>query len=75
MTASDIITKFGSIAELARILGIPMTTVSSWGLSNQIPPWRQPKILEAAAARGIDLSTSDFPPAKPRVRIERSEAA
>jgi hypothetical protein len=45
MTASEIIAKFGSIAELGRVLDVPMTTVSSWGLipnDNQIPTgWRR----------------------------------
>jgi hypothetical protein len=69
MTASDIIEKFGTIADLARELGVPMTTVSSWGRANQIPAWRQPKILELAALRGIELSTADFPLPEARVRL------
>lgn len=73
MKASDIIARFGSIAELARELGAPMTTVSSWGLVNQIPLWRQPKLLELAAARGIALSTADFP--SPDERVRRGKAA
>lgn len=68
MKASDIIARFGSIADLARELGVPMTTVSSWGLVNQIPRWRQPKLLELAAERGIRLSTADFPAPDERVR-------
>lgn len=68
MRASDIIARFGSIADLARELGAPMTTVSSWGLVNQIPLWRQPKLLELAASRGIELSTTDFPAPSERVR-------
>lgn len=66
MKASEIIARFGSIADLARELGVPMTTVSSWGLSNQIPTWRQSKLLELAAQRGIPLATTDFPPKRPR---------
>lgn len=72
MTASDIIEKFGTIADLARDLGVPMTTVSSWGLANQIPAWRQPKLLELAAGRGVDLSTADFP--LPEERVQRGTA-
>lgn len=67
MKASDIIARFGSIADLARDLGVPMTTVSSWGLVNQIPGWRQAKLLELAAERGVALSTTDFPPRNERV--------
>lgn len=69
MTASQIIAKFGTIADLARDIGVPMTTVSSWGRFNYIPSWRQPKLLEIAAARAVDLSTADFPP-KPPVRAK-----
>lgn len=67
MKASEIIGKFGTIADLGRELGVPMTTVSSWGRANQIPVWRQPKLLELAAARGIELSTTDFPLPNERV--------
>ena len=69
MTASEIIERFGTIADLARDLGVPMTTVSSWGRANQIPPWRQPKLLELAAQRDISLSTDDFPLPEDRVRL------
>lgn len=75
MKASEIIALFGSIAELARELGVPMTTVSSWGLANHVPVWRQPKLLELAAARGIALSTADFPAPEERVRRAKQEAA
>lgn len=68
MTASDIIAGFGTIADLARDLGVPMTTVSSWGRFNYIPAWRQPKLLELAAARGLRLSTADFPTSDDRVK-------
>lgn len=74
MTASDIITRFGTIADLARDLGVPMTTVSSWGRANYIPEWRQPKVLELAAFRGIALSTTDFPSEDERVRLGRAAA-
>lgn len=69
MTASDIIDRFGTIADLARDLGVPMTTVSSWGRANYIPAWRQPKLLELAAAKDITLSTADFPLPEDRVRL------
>lgn len=61
MKASDIISRFGTIAGFARDLGVPMTTAASWKQKNHIPAWRQPKILELATERGIELSTTDFP--------------
>jgi hypothetical protein len=82
MTASEIIALFSSgngpkneagRTELAEALGISLSTVSSWGINHHIPAWRQPKILEIAAARGIPLSTSDFPP-RPRKPAAEPEA-
>jgi hypothetical protein len=70
MTASDIIAMFSTgggpaheagRAELAKALGAPLSTVSSWGRFNYIPEWRQPPILALASSRGIALSTADFP--------------
>jgi hypothetical protein len=74
MKASDIIEKFGKIADLARELGVPMTTVSSWGRANYIPAWRQPKLLELAAERGVTLSTADFPTDDERVKLNKAAA-
>lgn len=75
MKASDIICKFGTIADLAKELGVPMTTVSSWGRANYIPDWRQPKLLELAAKRGEALSTTDFPSSDDRIRLNKAKAA
>jgi hypothetical protein len=44
-----------------------MTTVASWKQNNQVPAWRQPKLLELAAQRGIELATTDFPSPEERV--------
>jgi hypothetical protein len=77
MTASDIIALFSTgdgpahergRTELANALGVPLTTVSSWGRFNYIPSWRQPDILRLAAARGIELSTANFPTPDDRVK-------
>ena len=68
MTASEIIERLGGVSAVAQQSGVPLTTVSSWGRSNQIPTWRQPKLLELAHAANVPLSTTDFPPIKPRVK-------
>jgi hypothetical protein len=47
--------------QVARDLGLPFTTVSSWGLKNSIPTWRQSALLRLAVEKSIPLSTSDFP--------------
>lgn len=67
MTASEIIKRLGGITAVARELGVPLTTVSSWGRFNQIPHWRQMKLLELAAARNEPLATTDFPAPDERV--------
>jgi hypothetical protein len=61
MTASDIIQRLGGVMQVSRDLGLPFTTVSSWGRGNSIPTWRQPALLRLAVEKSIPLSTSDFP--------------
>lgn len=60
MHAREIIEKFGSQAVLADLLGRAQTTVSYWAKTGVIPAKWQPRILELASERGIDLSPSDF---------------
>lgn len=67
MTASEIIKRLGGVTAVAASLGVPLTTVSSWGRFNQIPAWRQPKLLELAAATNEPLSTADFPLPEDRI--------
>jgi hypothetical protein len=62
--ARQIIMRLGGITEVASELGVPLTTVSSWGRKNRIPEWRQPALMRLALEKNIPLSTSDFP-AKP----------
>jgi hypothetical protein len=61
MTALEIIDLLGGVTAVSRHLGVPLTTVSSWGRWNQIPAWRQPEMLRLAAGQGKSLSTTDFP--------------
>ena len=68
MTAADIIKRLGGVSSVAREIGVPLTTVSSWGRWNQIPQWRQPKLLELAIARNESLTTTDFPAPEQRVK-------
>jgi hypothetical protein len=84
MTASDIIALFSSgdgppheagRTELSKAMRVPLSTVSSWGRFNYIPGWRQPKILELAASRGLTLSTADFPSSDDRIPLNKADAA
>lgn len=59
---SRIVEKFGSIAEMARAVGRPHSTVKSWRETGQIPDGRKPDILKAARERGIALDPADFFP-------------
>ena len=67
MTAKEIVDRLGGVTAVAKELGVPLTTVSSWGRFNQIPAWRQPKLLELATATNVPLSTADFPAPDERI--------
>jgi hypothetical protein len=73
MTSADIIARFvahpkiGTMSAFARLIPAPVSTVGSWKDWNQIPDWRQPRILALAAEYNITLSTADFPPPEDRV--------
>lgn len=62
--ARQIVMRLGGVTAVAAHLGVPVSTVSSWGRFNRIPEWRQPALLRLAVERGVPLSTADFP-AKP----------
>jgi hypothetical protein len=68
MTARQIIDALGGTTAVAKALGgVPVTTVNSWARFNQIPSWRQPKLLELAVGSGVTLTTTDFPQPEDRV--------
>ena len=67
MTAKDIVDRLGGVTAVSKALGVPLTTVSSWGRFNSIPDWRQPKLLELATATNVPLATTDFPNPDERV--------
>ncbi len=69
MTALQIIQKLGGVGAVSRHLAVPLTTVSSWGRANQVPEWRQTKLLELANTLNVALSTADFPLPEARVRL------
>jgi hypothetical protein len=72
MTALDIIQLLGGVTAVKTHLGVPLTTVSSWGRSNQIPEWRQGAMLELANRLNVALSTADFPPPEARVKLGKA---
>jgi hypothetical protein len=67
MTAREIIERLGGVSAVHVATGVPKTTIYSWGQFNQIPQWRQPKLLELANAGNVALATTDFPAPEERV--------
>jgi hypothetical protein len=65
--AARIITKFGGEAKIAALLDITVPRVQRWsfpasrgGNDGRVPPKHYQFLLDAAKARNIDLSPSDF---------------
>lgn len=67
LTANQIIDDLGGTKAVADALDLSATTVSSWRPANFIPRWRHEKLLALALAKGVPLSTADFPVAANRV--------
>lgn len=65
--ARQIVMKLGGITAVAKYLGVPISTVSSWGRFNRIPEWRQPALMRLALELNVSLSTEDFPPVEDRI--------
>jgi hypothetical protein len=53
----------------AEQMGVPLSTVKNWSTENSIPPTRWDKLIEVAAAWGIELSL----PLLNRLYLERQE--
>jgi hypothetical protein len=58
--ANKIIEKFGGRKNMAKALGVPLTTVQYWDEQGVIPTRRQGEVLHGAAENGIDLNPADF---------------
>jgi uroporphyrinogen-III synthase len=61
--AQRVISAFGGIRPMAHTLGVAVSTVQGWKERGVIPPGRQAQVLEAAAAKGIDVDAAAFSPA------------
>jgi hypothetical protein len=72
MTSAQIIDRFGGTSALARMMGLPVSTVDSWRRWNAIPDWRKDTLLQLALSEGVQLSTSDFP--EPHERKQKAAA-
>lgn len=58
---ADIIGDLGGPSKVAGELGLPVTTVHTWGRVNHIPAWRQPAIIDLAKTKGKKLTAESFP--------------
>jgi hypothetical protein len=59
-TAAYIISKFGGVRPLARLLKYPPSTVQNWETRNNIPSRQQQAILKAAIANNVPLDPAEF---------------
>jgi hypothetical protein len=64
-TTRELIERFGGQSALARLIGKGPSTVQYWAKADRIPAKWQPRLLELAAAEGINLEPGDFGPALP----------
>lgn len=57
MNYREVIEKIGggSLHETARQLGLPVTTVNHWRLSQKVPEWRQEHIHNVAKRLGVKI--------------------
>jgi 3,4-dihydroxy 2-butanone 4-phosphate synthase/GTP cyclohydrolase II len=60
--AENVIAKFGSQSNLAKIIGKRQSTVQHWAKSGTIPTKWQPLLLELAKEKGVNLTAQDFFP-------------
>lgn len=59
---SDLIEQSGGVTKFARELGVPVATVSSWGLRNQIPVKRVIDVERLTGVPRHDLRPDIYPP-------------
>jgi hypothetical protein len=73
-TADHILTSLGGVAEVARKLGLPLTTVQGWKDANFVPEWRRPALIKLAKAKKKPLADDDFPTAEQRISRKKVAA-
>lgn len=58
MTVQDFIKELGGTAQVARDLGLPLTTVAAWTQRNRLPDWRFEKLALLAVSKGKAVPAS-----------------
>lgn len=54
-TVKSFIDELDGTVKVAEALGLPVSTVSGWNLSNRIPSWREPALRELAQKKGVSF--------------------
>ena len=68
--AQKVIGKFGGQVALAELIGKRQSTVQYWSSKGSIPGKWHGKLLELAAAKGLDLTAGDLIPAPKGMEVE-----
>lgn len=59
LNIKDLISEFGGLTQMSKILNVPVSTIQSWGNKNKIPAWRIQVVVESARKHNIYLP-NDF---------------
>ncbi|MEM6623896.1 MAG: hypothetical protein AAF674_16840 [Pseudomonadota bacterium] len=75
MTATEIMAKWPSRSALADDVGKPLSIIHSWVKRDSIPPGFDVVLVEAAAARGFELSFRQLAEARAGRKADLPEEA
>lgn len=54
-----IISSFGGLVKMSKVIDVPVSTIQYWGVTNKIPSWREGIIQEKAKTLGINLANDN----------------
>ena len=52
---SVLISNFGGLTQMSKIIGVPISTIQSWQKAGHIPHWRIDAIVKIAKKKGIEI--------------------
>jgi DNA-binding transcriptional regulator YiaG len=52
MTVQQFLNELGGSTQVAKALGVPLTTVCAWGQRNRVPSWRLRELAALAVEKG-----------------------
>jgi hypothetical protein len=68
-SVAEILDSLGGKKEIAKLVGITLTSVNHWILVNRIGIKNRPKILQIAKEKNINLTMLDVTPYRKRKRV------